>query len=769
MRRYCGMKTFSFVLIMALLSSSLYGCAKTGEGGVSLDFSGKTEQPDIEIDANEIVEQTVETILEKIENEDGNKPEEVDDVIEIASTLQETENWEKYIGDFETFTYGLIVNKISYCYDVFPAYVRLSNGTEVSGIAYTDYSECYADEERDEVVILTGFISSAGETGIPDSEFDKGLELFNSDYQDEEASFVYAYRSDEFIDHCVVYGDYLKYGVNDEGEIFFENEEYSKDVVDESIGSLYSYDEKKYLLDLDLGNYVGIVGKSLSSQIDYDELEKEINRVLEEQDYNFSDVDIESCCYFAQEAVTSFLLSMQEETFLGYDVDELIELASQLDPLECYRLTDEGMLTFNIEELEKPSSLCKWIVGSACVVSAIVGVVASCVFIECPVLSAVAGEVSGIAVEVFIQVVLENKKLGSVNWLKVALSAATSAVSGYMGPYVFAQYGRNFAQYFVVDSFIDGALGGTERAIISLIDGGDLTEVAKQFGWGFALGAGLSAGFKATGKGLEKLSSHSLKAIKKIAPKLCAKTSDVTGGISTSLGGKLSQLKKMADSTVFHSEYISRKISSKTLEKLVNEGSDELANKAFDAIKKTDILDIDENKISKKALRELFDKADDGDIIGHFKLDGEIVDIVKQNGAVGVRFDSSKYQTVTLSKGLVADRDINYEEAVILLKKSWLEGSFQMPESISKALSESGLTLENIEAKKLVDIIQKSDFVLHENLDLMTITLVARKVHDKSLDGVAHMGGYALAKYIKEKMGMDYFDRFIATAASAAA
>ncbi len=771
MRRSVSWKIISFLLIISLLSTTLYGCAKTGEG---IGAINESEIPEIEIDTDAIVEETVEAIIEQIENTPEEEHSDIEEVVEEGAQVQEneeTEEWEAYVGDFETFTYGLVVNQISYCYDTFPAYVRLSNGLDVSGIGYTDYKECYVNDDETECIFLAGFIPYSGEISIPESEFDEGLELYNLDYQDDIASFVYAYKSESFVDHCVVYGDYLKYGVDDEGMIFYDNQEFSRDIVDESIGSLYSYDESKYLLDLDVGNYIGLTGKSLYDAVDYDELEKEINRILDEQDYNFSDVDIESCAYFAQDAVKSFLLSLQEETFLGYDVDELVQLASELDPLECYRLTDEGMLKFNVEELDKPSSLCKWIVGSTCAVLAIVGAVASCVFVECPALSAAAGAVSGIAVEIFLQVVLENKKFDSVNWLNVALSAATGAVSGYLGPYVFAQYGAKFGQYFVVDSLIDGLLGGTERAVIALIDGGDLTEIAKSFGWGFATGAALSAAFKAAGKIVEKVSSAVSKGVKRLAPKLCAKVSKVLSPLNTigeGIGKRLQKFKELADSSVFHSEYISRKLSNKTLERLVEDGSDELVQKSLNALKKADILDADGNKISKKALKELFDKADDGDILGHFNIDGEVVNIIKKNGAVGVIFDPSKYQTVTLPKGLIDNRDINFEEAAKLLKKSWLEDPSMMPDSIAKMIKETGTELEDMEASKLVDIIQKSDFVMHENLDLETITLVARKVHDKAIGGIAHMGGYALAKFIKEEIGKRFFDRFLASASTMA-
>ncbi|MCH5256165.1 MAG: hypothetical protein J1D87_02685 [Lachnospiraceae bacterium] len=744
----------SILLSVCMVASLLSGC-------------GKQEIPsknNIEIGTNAIVEETVESILQHTDTVAS-----TDDILEDASSILLSDNWEDYLGDMETFVYGLVANQIGYFYDVFPGYIRLSDGTEVSGIAYSDYSECYANEDEAQGCFFAGFIPYIGETEIQDSEFDAGLEIYNIEYQDEIASFVLAYRSDSFIDHCVVYGKYVKYGVDEKGSLFYKEAIYDKESVDEEIGSLYSYDDQRYLYDLDQGNYTGIAGASLSTEIDYDELQAEINRILEEQDFNFATIDIETCAYYAQEAVESYFLSIQEETFLGYDVDYLVEITSKLDPMECYRITNDRMMVFTLETGNEATSLCKWIVGSVCVVVTIVGVVSASVLVECPPLSVAAGAMSGTAIEIFMQVVLESNSLDSINWTKVVLSASTGAVSGYLGPYVYAQYGQKFAQYFLIDSVIDGVLGASERALIAWVDGGDAADVAKSFGWGFVLGAGLSAAFKGVGVTCEKLASKIAPTLKKtaekVAPKLCAKVSKMSASAANALNG----LKKRADDSVFHSEYIARKIGQNQMNKLLEEGSEELVDKAFNALKKADILDVDENVITKQTLRELFEGASDGDVIAHFSLDGEIIQIIKKNGAVGVLFDSSKYQTVTLPKGLLGDRDINFEEAAKLLKQSWIDDSSLVPESIAKAIQNTGKELEDIESTALVDIIQKSDFVLHENLDLQTITLVARKVHDKALGGIAHMGGYALAKFMKENMGIKFFDRFITAASSVAA
>jgi len=753
-------KIVSIVLSAALMVSLLGGCS-----------FNKEQQPEVPvINQQEIIEETVERILDELDNNTAETTEEFTDykdVLDSGNMLADSDLWEEYVGDVETIVCGLISNQISYFYDAFPASVVLESGTEVFGIGYTDYEECFVSEDETEICFMAGFIPYSGEIVVPDEQFDQGLFISDLDYPDDNTSFLWGYKSDSYVDHCVIYNQYVQYGIDENGAIFYEAEDYTNDLVDESIGSLYSYDKERYLLDFEVGEFVSVTGTSLVTEIDYTELENEINRILEEQDINLITVDLETSAYIAQEAVTAYLLSMQEETFLGYNVSELVELASELDPLECYRITSDGLLKFPVDEGdEEATTTCKWILGSVTAVAAIAGAVCSCVFIECPPLSAATGAVSGLAMEIFMQVVFESKAPASVDWLKVGISAATGALSGYAGPYVYAQYGTKFATYFMVDSAIDGLIAGAEKALFAWIDGEDGIEILKSFGCGVALGFGVSAAFKGIGKACEKLAENIGPAVEKAANKIAPKLAKKLSKIGSSVDDVLVKFKKVADSSPFHSEYISKKIANNQLIKLQEEATDELAEKAFKALKKEDIFDLDGNLLTKNELRALFDAANDGDVIGYFEIDGEVVKILKKYSAVGVLFDETKYQTVILKDGLIDDRNINFEEAAEMLKKSWIEDASKMPDSIRSAIEEAGLDIESIEAKKLVDIIQKSDYVLHENLDGKTITLVLRSVHDKAKGGIAHMGGYGLIKYIKEKIATDCFDRLLAAAAT---
>ena len=675
---------------------------------------------------------------------------------------QESKEWEQYVGDIETFVYGLIINQLEYVFDVFPASIELSDGNQVYGIAYTDYSDCYTNEEESLCCFEAGFIPFNGELAVSQEEIESGLYITNLDFTDEKTSFIWSYESDSFRQHCVVYNQYLQYGVDGNGAIFYETAEYVPGVCDESLGSLYSFDEAKFLFDVDVGSYMRITGSSLFSQIDFDELEKEINRILKTQDINFASVDVVSCAYFAQEAIVSYLLSLQEETFLGYSVPELVEAAKALDPLECYRITANGIVTLKLEEGTKASDLTKWLVGTTCVILTAVAIVGSVIFIECPPLSALAGAVAGAAIDTFMQVVISGKDLDSVDWRKVAIGAAAGALSGFLGPYIYAATGGAGIAYFALDSSIDGLIGGIERAAEAWMDGEDAAGIISSFGMGFALGFVLSAGFKGVSAGVSKLARKISPAIKKLVDKLPAKLTNKVSAIKRGVGNAIKGLKEKADNTIFHSEYITRKIGDRQIKRLISQNSDELMDKSINNLSVDNMVDVNGNKMTKEALKSIAADAEDGAILGYFKHGDDLIQIVKKNSMVSIVFDPSKYQSVALPGGLTADRSLNFENVATLLKEQWLDDPSLIPESIAAAIRSRGKDLEDLMPGDLVSIIQRSDWVIHENMDRISATLVPRAIHQD----VKHMGGVGLAKYLKSHMGMEYFDRLVSTAAT---
>ena len=745
MRQYKKLdRVVSLILICSLLLSLLSGCSN--KPSETVPNVKPSESP--VINTQEIAEDIISDLQ--------------------VETLAYSTNWEDYVGDVETFVYGLMMKQMETDYDVFPSFVHLSGGTEVYGIAYTDYSECFTNEDNTEVVFSAGFISFPGEPELPQEDFDAGLFIEPLDYVDENTKFLFKFSSEECKDHCVAYNQYIIYGIDAKGQITYTAEEYVPKVCDESIGSLYSYDEGRYLYDVDFVGYNPLTGEALSSQIDYDALVAQINGYLKTQDANYAEVDIVTNLYFAQEAVVSYFLSLQEETFLGYDVDLLVDEANKLNPEECLQITSDGIEIIDISIIpsEGPAPLVKWLVGASCVVLTAAGIVGSMVFSVCPPLSSASGAVTGAAMDIFMQVVISNQALSDVDWTKVALAAVTGAVCGFLGPYIMAT--TSGAGYFFADSALDALMGGIEQTVSAWLDGADGKQMLKSFGLGIALGFGISAGFKGVGKVVELVGKGAGKLSNKIAPKLAGKVSSLAGKLDPITGkitSVLDDLKEAANKAGLQSEFITKKMANRQLLKLRNQGDEKALRDAIDQLTNATMRDANGNIITKQMLKEMFSEAGDGDVLAYIDFDGELVRVIKKNGLVGLQFDPSKYQSVTIDN-MGPNREANMVAAVEKLKADWIKNPSRMPQAIKDIIDKSDKELTDVSGNWLKARIVEAGYTLHENLDLKTVTLVTRAIHDKTQGGLAHAGGVSLAKYLRAHLGINYFDRFLSAAAS---
>ena len=349
--------------------------------------------------------------------------------------------------------------------------------------------------------------------------------------------------------------------------------------------------------------------------------------------------------------------------------------------------------------------------------------------------------------------------LGDVNWARVAISAATGAVAGYLGPCLNL---LKDVEGFFVDSMLDALVDGIEHSVLAWMEGEEGRDIIASFGYGAALAFALSAGIKAAGIFVQKIANsvgpQIAEIAKKNAPQLVRKISRLSGRIHK----VIYSMKKTVDSSMFHSEYIHRRIMENQLDRLADASSQKLAKRSFRQLTKSDILDTNGNEITKKQLIEIFDASADNTVIGRIIIEGEIVDIVKMNGMVGIFFDAQKYLTVNVPGGITTDRKINFPNAAKEIKEAWLKDPGLIPESIAEIIELSSKELEDMLPDDIVTIIQKSDWVMHENIDKLTISLVPRAFHEE----IKHMGGVGLAKFLKNHMGFEFFERFVSAAAT---
>lgn len=471
----------SYVLILNLLASTLTGCSNSVPNVVET-----SQEASIVIDTEEITEKITEEIQEELQLQEEQKKGDVEEV----------ENAQKNI---DYFVYERLFKEYSIAFDTFDAVLKLPDGSEIYGIGYSDLASYFEPLDGGKGYFPAGFLIDGNNVVISDEDVEAGLEIENLSYQNDDYGFVLAYDTEPYFEHCVVDGKYVKYGIDKNGNIFHEECDYSREACDTSIGALYSYDENKYLYDPNVGEYVNITGDSLFETIDYDALEAEVNRILDEQDLNFSSVDIKTIAYFAQEAVNTYLLSLQEETFMGCNVEELIQAISELDPMQCIRITPDGNVLVDIEKdlPQEPSLIAKWAVGICCGI-AVVGSVALQIFV--PAATPLSGVISGAAIDVFMQVVVENSTVEDINWGKVAISATSGALMAWACPMGAATITKSVASKtgsevlskiagYGVLTFSNAIVSGTTNASFALIDKRSKEEIFDSFLIGMALGS----------------------------------------------------------------------------------------------------------------------------------------------------------------------------------------------------------------------------------------------------------------------------------------
>ena len=355
-----------------------------------------------------------------------------DSITEQLQRDNEVINMENNI-DYDHFVYEKIFHEFEIAFDTFDAVLKMPDGSEIYGIGYSDFSAYFEPEDGTRGFFPAGFIVAGGESEVLDSEIEKGLEIENLSYIDDNYGFVLAYGSNPFSEHCVLGGKYVQYGVDDRGIIYHIESDYDCNDVDTELGVLYSYDENKNLYDPGVGEYATIDGEAIFNAIDYKDLESEINRVLDEQDANGCTVDVQTTVYFAQEAVSAYLLSLQEETFLGCDVDELIAEVDDLDPMQCIRITPDGNIVVNVDDnipIES-DAVAKWIVGMSC---GIVVVGCLCLGLSNPEFKPACRELFNTSVDVFINVVIQNQSIEDIDWRKVAVSTISRTLTAYACP-----------------------------------------------------------------------------------------------------------------------------------------------------------------------------------------------------------------------------------------------------------------------------------------------------------------------------------------------
>ena len=379
----------------------------------------------------------------------------------------------------------------------FPAFV-VRDDVVTFGIGYTDYTG-FSDEE-DKVFFSSGFITL--DDYVP---ADGTYEIHRLD-EDAVEGYGFLLNSEMTTNgHFVCDGCYVKYGLYPEPSVTCtplpdqkDEEAFSdalRSVSDVSLGSIYSYDSDSLVYNADLGDeYVPVSGISLVDEIDYGAIEKEFRRLLISQDYNFMEFDYSSAIYFGIEALNAYLLSCQEEKFMGCSVDQILEDLKKVDPMDGAYITPEGLMVVPLELQPpvEPSGWAKFLSGLVTVV-AIVATVAICIVNPA---MAVAGFLIGAAVECCVDLITGNE----LDPLRIVTAGVTGVLCAGVG---------------IVSGAIIGGLG---ELVIGVNEGLGDEEILSRVLIGTAAGLVLGVGMHYVASAIHIPHPGTPAAIKKVIP-----------------------------------------------------------------------------------------------------------------------------------------------------------------------------------------------------------------------------------------------------------
>ena len=426
----------------------------------------------------------------------------------------------------------------------------------------------------------------------------------------------------------------------------------------------------------------------------------------------------------------------------------------------------------------QPSAATKWLVGSACAVVVILSIIVS---IYCPALQPVMGALSGAAMDIFFQVVVNNTMVDDINWTRVIISAAMGAISAgvsmAIGPL------NNFGT-ILLDTAIDGFLGGIENAVITYVEGGNLQEVSQAYGEGFLYGMAISGVFKIAGAAIKGVAKGCSKLVKNISNKIKINKSLLSGaveeGAENTLKKSKNALKEVADDTATSATTAARVGVKRAKDLGLNADFDEsvpnsVKKKVLKAQKKLadksikemslDAIDIETGKVIDPKLKFDYYKSKPDGIIAKV-VDGDDVGYYyKKNGCVSLVAELKPGHYVQID-GFTGNRTGNLSAAMKKFREMWADNPDLIPDKIKKDLIDDfgnsrslKEIMQSLSNDDLEDYIARH-FRRHELADMKTIQLIPKGLHEKA----KHYGGRKLAEVIESMFGKDLLQKYLSFA-----
>ena len=171
----------------------------------------------------------------------------------------------------------------------------------------------------------------------------------NLEEMDDTTTYLAAYDYQDIgYDHFIYNDKYIMYYQESDNVVRYVETENIEENYDISLGSLYDFDSGQYIYDASIfDEYVQHSGNTLISEQDYAQLEKELQKISEQQLANGYRIEEFNVVYISPENIQAYLESKEKDTFFGYNVADL-EKAFGAGTALSY--TEEGFQTAQILE-----------------------------------------------------------------------------------------------------------------------------------------------------------------------------------------------------------------------------------------------------------------------------------------------------------------------------------------------------------------------------------------------------------------------------------
>ena len=201
---------------------------------------------------------------------------------------------------------------------------ELDGKKQAVGIGYyADGLQIFDDLDYNSVGFVSIINENEGYTPLSYESDYIVVEPISGEFDSPYNILTYTYDSIDYY-HFVYKNTYIIYYQVDSTTVRYETYENKRENYDLSLGSLYDFDNNQYIYDESiLGEYKNHSAIELFGEEDYAKLENELQVLSEQQLANGYEVLEYNIVYISPESIQAYLSSEEEDTFLGYNVDEL--------------------------------------------------------------------------------------------------------------------------------------------------------------------------------------------------------------------------------------------------------------------------------------------------------------------------------------------------------------------------------------------------------------------------------------------------------------